>query len=826
MESPQASPLQEPENPKMGRQIYLEKLMKSMGVGTFNKAVNKACEKGEEDTTKYGQNLLKKFVGPLSAAIEKFLEGEAEAKPGTFPHSSTAYLLQVEPDVAAFFAVKGVIASLTRRTRAQRVFVSIAMMIEDEVRFRHFEGERPYLWKKLQEDLNRATMDYQRKRGYLAKLMKRIEILPETWTDSARLHLGAKLVDLLIETTKIVELKTFTVGKNRTTTVLEASPETIAMVTHSNDTDALLCPSFLPTVIPPKEWTSVDSGGYFMPGYRHPKLVKVHTTIRGKAYLEELRSKPIDMVYDTVNALQNTPWKINQDIYQVLSEVWSGRGGLAEIPERELKKPPEKPADIATSKESRLKWKVDARKVYDEIEEQKSKLIQVSRTLYTASIFKTDDEFFFPHTVDFRGRIYALPRFLNPQGPDYSKALITFAKGKPILDEVSSNWLAIHGSNVYGNDKVSLEERAQWVIDNEESILASASDPLGCHFWCEKGVVDKPWQFLAFCFEWAAFRETGYGFVSHLPIALDGSCNGLQHFSAMLRDPVGGKATNLTPSDQPQDIYQRVADRVVELLKEDTANLSLAHQWLEFGIDRKLCKRPVMVVPYGGTRFSCRDYIVEKVEKRLADEHYVPFGDDYKAACNYLAGVVWQAIGETVVAARVAMKWLKDVARLLSASGLPVSWTAPSGFPVCQAYPEMKMRRVKTMMAGSVVKLALSEEDKLKLDKHGQANGISPNFVHSLDAAALMFTVDAALACGLDSFAMIHDSYGTLAADTETFRECLRNAFCSMYNGQNVLQNFADEVKVALPEGVTLPPVPPMGTLDITQVLQSDFFFA
>ncbi len=89
-----------------------------------------------------------------------------------------------------------------------------------------------------------------------------------------------------------------------------------------------------------------------------------------------------------------------------------------------------------------------------------------------------------------------------------------------------------------------------------------------------------------------------------------------------------------------------------------------------------------------------------------------------------------------------------------------------------------------------------------------------------------MFTVQFALEFEIDSFAMIHDSYGTLAADTETLRNCLRNAFCSMYDGQNVLQNFANDVKVALPAGVTLPPVPPMGTLDITQVLQSDFFFA
>ena len=39
---------------------------------------------------------------------------------------------------------------------------------------------------------------------------------------------------------------------------------------------------------------------------------------------------------------------------------------------------------------------------------------------------------------------------------------------------------------------------------------------------------------------------------------MDGSCNGLQNFSAMLRDEVGGKAVNLIPSDKPQDVYMEV----------------------------------------------------------------------------------------------------------------------------------------------------------------------------------------------------------------------------------------------------------------------------
>jgi DNA-directed RNA polymerase len=59
--------------------------------------------------------------------------------------------------------------------------------------------------------------------------------------------------------------------------------------------------------------------------------------------------------------------------------------------------------------------------------------------------------------------------------------------------------------------------------------------------------------------------------VSGLPVAQDGSCNGLQHFSALLRDEIGGKAVNLIPGDVPEDVYQRIADKVLSKLEERCA---------------------------------------------------------------------------------------------------------------------------------------------------------------------------------------------------------------------------------------------------------------
>ena len=108
--------------------------------------------------------------------------------------------------------------------------------------------------------------------------------------------------------------------------------------------------------------------------------------------------------------------------------------------------------------------------------------------------------------------------------------------------------------------------------------IVIAKDPLADLWWAKEA--SSPFQFLAFCFEWAGWIEHGDGFVSNLPISADGSCNGLQHFAAMLRSTTTGKEVNLVPNDDPQDIYQKVADKVTDMLKD--MDDPLAKLWLDF----------------------------------------------------------------------------------------------------------------------------------------------------------------------------------------------------------------------------------------------------
>ena len=115
----------------------------------------------------------------------------------------------------------------------------------------------------------------------------------------------------------------------------------------------------------------------------------------------------------------------------------------------------------------------------------------------------------------------------------------------------------------------------------------------------------------------------------------------------MMRDPIGGKATNLTPSNKPQDVYRIVAEKVKMKLRDKSDEM--AKLWLEYGVDRKLCKKPVMCLPYSLTQYSCRQYLQDHVEKEFKErgvQH--KFGRDLFKATNYLTPVVWEAINEVI----------------------------------------------------------------------------------------------------------------------------------------------------------------------------------
>ena len=796
----------------LNRQKLLEVEMVALGVKRYRKENSEAKKGKHEATTPAGIQFIRKSCSKVSNAIDTLHKEMVSGKPIKYNVDAVKRLAELPSDVISFLALKGCINHLSTPVKLVKVALEVGGFIEDEARFRNFRETNPALFAVVSRDLAKRTTNYRKQKRVLAHSSIKAEVVWENWLPGNKVRLGQLLVELVCDATGIFEIRKQTSQHQSKKTVfwLEATEASLKWIDGKNSVCELLSPVKLPCIISPRKWTSVYTGGYYQ--YTNMNLVKSNDD----TYMQQLDSSNLKEVFHAVNTVQETGWRVNAKVFEVMDRLFDSQASCSVIPEfgeRHMERPYPKHG----TKEEIIEWKREATLMYSDNQRRKTKRIQFSQLMWMARKFKDEKAIYFPHTLDFRGRLYANTAFLNPQGEDSARGLLEFSRGKP-LGASGYAWLKVHIANCFGEDKISLEERVEWTDANSDEIMLCGIDPLQSRFWMD---ADKPWQFLRACIEFTCCNGN-IDYISHLPITVDGSCNGLQHFSAMLKDEVGGCATNLIPYDQPQDIYEIVREHTVTRISRDTDSEFLF--WHKV-LNRGLVKRPVMTTPYGATLYGMREQIHQELKKQLdkgVQFQGIDATSDLWPHCKYLASHIYEAIGEVVISSRVGMKWLQDVSRAMSKADRPIYWTLPTGFIVKQKYIKSVVKEIKTVINGRMASLYAGVlHDDQRMDKSRQVNGIAPNFVHSLDACHLMMTiVKAKDEYGIEDFSVVHDSFGTHACDIEQLGMVLRETFCELYTG-DILLNFKKEQR-----DIKLPELPQFGELDIKEVLDSEFFFS
>lgn len=800
-------------------QMKLEQQQLRAGIERYARIQKAHADRGTGSETSYAKRLMPKLVDKVSARIEREVNATGAGRRKKF----LAHLNAVDIGSASFIAIKTVFDALTRHETARKVSLAIGRKIEDEQRFQQFREEHKEYWDSIMLDFKQKnTTDYRHKHRVLVHSAQQKGVEWQDWGVEARISLGAALLEYVMNETNLIKLeRTRKNGKNQVYVV--PTLEALAWIKDHMEQAEMLDPELGPTIIPPRDWNGTDlySGGFYSPELiaRTPRI-KLH----GKRHKKAIEGHDYGVSATALNLYQRTPWVINQRLLGVLKDVYRNNLGIGlpatipfELPDspvpRDLKKEDMTDEQVAAL----LLWKREAALVYTKERERAAKCLQLSRVLRMADRYSTYSQLFFVWQQDSRGRAYAASPGLNPQGCDYVKALLRFKRLKP-LGASGVKWLEVQGANSYGVDKVSFADRLSWVRDNESHILAAAEDPIGNReFW---GGADNPYMFLDFCFEWAGYKKCGVMYHTSLPIGMDGSCNGLQNLSAMLLDEVGGRATNLLPTTTPNDIYQQVAD--VALGKLRNRSCLLSRQWLEFGIDRKCTKRPVMTLPYGATRTSCQEYIYEYMLEKAETKGWPWESSKEKFdACRFMSDIVWASIGEVVVAARQAMDWLQAASRVTSRKNEPVSWVTPTKFLVWQGTTKDTDELVNTILSGRMRLTVYKSTDTI--DSRKQASGVAPNFVHSMDSSHMMLTTLMMKTRGIDDFHMIHDDFGCHAGDVDVMNECIRAAFVHMYKTNDVLTQFKEHIEESYE--CELPELPKKGDLDLDVVKESEYFF-
>ena len=155
-----------------------------------------------------------------------------------------------------------------------------------------------------------------------------------------------------------------------------------------------------------------------------------------------------------------------------------------------------------------------------------------------------------------------------------------------------------------------------------------------------------------------------------------------------------------------------------------------------------------------------------------------------------------------------------------------ICWTKPSVFPVEYTNFQMQRRKAKGTISGyttynkrGAVQHCAQVATKLP-DIRGFMTGISPNFVHSMDASHMALVIDD----WNGDFGAVHDSFSTHACDVELLLAHTKRKFIDMYDVDNFYNYIEGEI-ITDKEGLDVDQ-PNIGCLNINSIEESDYFFA
>lgn len=785
--------------------------------------MEKAEKKERESQTAVGSAMTKRIIEPLMEMVQKGIEAVSAGQPRAYGAELKA-IRKLPLRLVCLAATREALNRMSRPAPMMAVISRIGEACEDEMRWAYWYELDPGQAAAVR-DLLKRTSSARQKRAAMRGFGRRwqAEVARREWTAHRRRKVGLMFVDYLVRL-KVLEKCALPSRKRkasptiavRLTEAARAWAKDLADFTASNR------PLSMPLIIPPKPWTYPEGGGFhFREFIEHPGLPRQLRPLplvrrAPKEMRDALRSANLTTVYAGLNAAQGTAWRINPRVYAVLSRMVDlGMPGPGLVTADPAPIPEDLSQEDVKDLQKLIARKNEKRKVYEANAKLISKRFAQHRIFSAARKFVVYPQIYFAYNLDFRGRVYACSDDLSPQGNDMQRGLLEFAKGDP-LDEDGRDWLLIHLANCYGVDKVSFSARLRWAVDHHDMILACADDPLDAREWHR---ADQPWQFLAACFAYAD-QVANPSAVCRVPVMLDGSCSGIQHYAALLRDEVTGKAVNLVPGDKPGDLYDEVAHRAKERLKEEGDTL-----WTSFGIDRKIVKRSVMVLPYGGTFISNLDYVRDSVRDKLEKSGGpLPLPEkEMKAAFVSLAKTTWRAQHDVVKAPLAGMAFVRKIVReaKFRNSKKAFSWVAPSGLPVFTRYVVQSRVTLPGEIAGEKVHLQhFQESDDLNWNRIETA--APPNFVHSLDATHCLRSLERAAREGLTHFSLVHDAFGTTPTMTAKFARILREEFARLYREDQ----FKPLLEALGGNPRDWPKAPPRGTLNTEDIAKSEYLFA
>nr|WP_087573324.1 DNA-directed RNA polymerase [Sphingomonas sp. CDS-1] len=819
--------------------------------------------------------LIKGAVPILGEAIRKWVGYYKDAK-GRKPSGYKA-IAELDADVLAYISLARIFRELPKGGLVVNIITGIGSTVQAELEGQALAERDPKAVKRFRALAEKGASD-----GHLMETHSHLAATADValgWSRITQAGVGQSLLGIaLLALRGIFQQATKKEGsKTGGEVAVSLTEEAVTTLNGMSEAIAFARPPFQPMLTLPRPWTSLHSGCYH--DVRLSKLVPLVRTFSSehkKLLKAAIADGSMQEVLDAVNAIQETRWAIDARVLRMVR--WTKEQGLKpskSFPATTLPEAPKKLSDEEWSAMDQAKRSATSRsrKAVKDIRAAAG----VDNSVFQADLelaeFLSEHEFFcMPHSLDFRGRVYAVPHF-NHQRSDHLKALFHFADGVPLGPD-GGEWLMIHLANCGDFGKASKKpfaERIAWVRENEADVLMCARYPEEAYDYWSKA--DSPFCFLQACFEYEAWMRSGFSpdFLSTIAIAADGSCSGLQHYSAITRSAQEAHHVNLTPRDTVGDIYQVVADEAVPTLQASASGgCDLSSLVLSNGFGRSEVKRNVMTYFYGSARFGMRDQHMEDTMRPLADKVSMgeldkhPYAvltertdketgestwqlDGGYSCAHVMASHTYAAVVSVAPKADEAASWIQHVAATLAHESLSLIWRTATGFPVVHRYSQYLSKEVsfwlynrrvlspeghdKVAGDGSVlrrIQVLVRVAPTKRVEKKRMRSASSPNVIHSMDGAHLQRSVAMAHKEGIRHFAMIHDSFGTHAGNMAQFSRIIREAFIRCYAEYCPLEELDRYARGVLSEegAEKLQPLPEKGDLDLNCIRESLYAFA
>jgi DNA-directed RNA polymerase len=819
----------------------------------------RAIKNSGHGATTGGLALSKHYLPALTEQIKTKLAEKVRA--GSPDHELQQLLSTLKPELLALVCLQGGLNLSGDNTKLQvHAFVALGADVETECYAQGLLGHD----KKAAEKLKASTtkkMGQAKRRRSVARVVaaKAYGFHKEEWPDTLRVYAGTWCCNIL--TTALPEVFYWLPAKdkegrpNRRLAITEKAAE---FMDEAVEQAIRMRPVWLPRGTKPEDWT-----GWEMRPSDDPRVAKGVTVI--KTYFPEVEAAVRAAIADDTMApaleglslLQAVPFTVNNWVMEQVQKAFDHKL----VFKKGMPRPNKLAVPKALTEEEKSKLSI-ANQIL--LAKRRQKIIDAnSQRTGDISLFKQDmqtarrmaelPQFYTPMTMDFRGRVYPVPKF-NFQREDRVRGMFLFKNGAPI-GEKGIHWLQVHVANCWGNkvDKTPMDERVQWVKKNLSVLAAYVEAPTVNTGWTK---ADSPFLFLASCRE-LVLCNGNPEYVCHLPVSFDGSCSGIQHLAAMTLSPEGAYV-NLTNTEQPDDVYERVGVLVREAMQEDLVRPTTEDATEEEkakdartkqlaalclpNVNRSLCKRPCMTFAYSSQVYGMKQQTIKDVMEPyqlevldgIIKQH--PFAEDEQtqhACAGYFAKVAYRCIKALVKGPAEAMEFLQQLAGALAHEGKPLRWTTPIGLPWFNKYHASVTERISRWLEdGGVTKrietaVHIGYEARLKGEKC--ENAVSPNFVHALDASHLVLTAIAAAKEGITDTATVHDSFGCLPCHAERYNEIIRETFVQMYEEHDVLAEIylsALNDHSGAANKKKLPELPAKGTLDLNEVKQAKYAFA